>query len=149
MTITEGDYKLADEGRGKCVVKVKADGEDKWRLSVKVANTMNTLVTRAGEGMSAGPVMGTKMMPVPALEQLEKEISSLLNNLTNMKMEGGLIGQQNISMLFVTFQDLTSSSKETVDQKSLWLDKINVHIVSLLNGNNTKRCIYNFSISFC
>ena len=93
MTITEGDYKLADEGRGKCVVKVKADGEDKWRLSVKVANTMNTLVTRAGEGMSAGPVMGTKMMPVPALEQLEKEISSLLNNLTNMKMEGGLIGQ--------------------------------------------------------
>merc|ERR1712037_700783 len=64
MTITEGDYKLADEGRGKCVVKVKADGEDKWRLSVKVANSMNTL------------------------EQLEKEISSLLNNLTNMKMEG-------------------------------------------------------------
>ena len=93
MTITEGDYKLADEGRGKCVVKVKADGEDKWRLSVKVANTMNTLVTRAGESMSAGPVMGTKMMPVPALEQLEKEISSLLNNLTNIKMEGGLIGQ--------------------------------------------------------
>merc|ERR1712172_208513 len=88
MTITEGDYKLADEGRGKCMVKVKADGEDKWRLSVKVANTMNTPVTRAGEGMSAGPVMGTKMMPVPALEQLEKEISSLLNNLTNMKMEG-------------------------------------------------------------
>merc|ERR1711934_143389 len=88
MTITEGDYKLADEGRGKCVVKVKADGEGKWRLSVKVANTMNTLVTRTGEGMSAGPVMGTKMMPVPALEQLEKEISSLLSNLTNMKMEG-------------------------------------------------------------
>ena len=37
-------------------------------------------------------------MPVPALEQLEKEISSLLSNLTNMKMEGGLIGKQNISM---------------------------------------------------
>ena len=90
MTITEGDYKLADEGRGKCVVKVKADGEDKWRLSVKVANTMNTVVTRAGEGMSAGPVMGTKMMPVPALEQLEKEISGVLNNLTGMRMEGGL-----------------------------------------------------------
>ena len=108
MTITEGDYKLADEGRGKCVVKVKADGEDKWRLSVKVANSMNTLVTRAGEGMSAGPVMGTKMMPVPALEQLEKEISSLLNNLTNMKMEGERTAKYiNVYLLFV-FQDLTS-----------------------------------------
>ena len=131
MSVVEGSYKIADEGRGKCMVRVKADGESKWRLSVKVANTMNTLVTRAGEGMSAGPVMGTKMMPVPALEQLEKEISSLLNNLTNIKMEGGLIGQQNISMLFVTFQDLISSSKETVDQKSLWLDKLNVHICSV------------------
>ena len=37
MSIVEGDYKLADEGRGKCMVKVKADGEDKWRLSVKVS----------------------------------------------------------------------------------------------------------------
>ena len=89
MSIVEGDYKLADKGRGKCMVKVKADGEDKWRLSVKVANTMNTVVTRSGAGMSAGPVMGTKMMPVPALEQLEKEISGLLSNLTNIKMEGG------------------------------------------------------------
>ena len=89
MSIVEGDYKLADEGRGKCMVKVKADGEDKWRLSVKVANTMNTVVTKSGAGMSAGPVMGTKMMPVPALEQLEREISGLLSNLTNIKMEGG------------------------------------------------------------
>ena len=103
MTITEGDYKLADEERGKCVVKVKADGEDKWRLSVKVANTMNTLVTRAGEGMSAGPVMGTKMMPVPALEQLEKEISGVLNNLTGMRMEGGLIRKSMKISMFICY----------------------------------------------
>lgn len=108
MTITEGDYKLADEGRGKCVVKVKADGEDKWRLSVKVANTMNTVVTRAGEGMSAGPVMGTKMMPVPALEQLEKEISGVLNNLTGMRMEGGLIRTfyENLNVCLFSGSDL-------------------------------------------
>ena len=108
MTITEGDYNLADEGRGKCVVKVKADGEDKWRLSVKVANTMNTVVTRAGEGMSAGPVMGTKMMPVPALEQLEKEISGVLNNLTGMRMEGGLIRTfyENLNVCLFSGSDL-------------------------------------------
>ena len=108
MTITEGGYKLADEGRGKCVVKVKADGEDKWRLSVKVANTMNTVVTRAGEGMSAGPVMGTKMMPVPALEQLEKEISGVLNNLTGMRMEGGLIRTfyENLNVCLFSGSDL-------------------------------------------
>ena len=89
MSVAEGSYKIADEGRGACVVRVKADGAGKWRLSVKVANTMNTVVTKSGAGMSAGPVMGTKMMPVPALEQLEREISGLLSNLTNIKMEGG------------------------------------------------------------
>ena len=88
MSVVEGSYKIADEGRGKCMVRVKADGEGKWRLSVKVANTMNTLVTEADGKMEAGPVMGTKMMPVPALEQLEREISGVLNNLTNMRMEG-------------------------------------------------------------
>ena len=88
MSVVEGSYKIADEGRGKCMVKVKSDGEGKWRLSVKVANTMNTLVTETEGKMVAGPVMGTKMMPVPALEQLEREISDVLNNLTNMRMEG-------------------------------------------------------------
>merc|ERR1719391_954046 len=38
--------------------------------------------------MTAGPVMSTRMMPVPDLEQLEKEVSGMLNNLTDIRMEG-------------------------------------------------------------
>ena len=98
-------------------VQIKGDGENAWRVSAKVANTMNckvtkldqrntylelvkhsislqnitasvcrmTLldekyrriqnnqkricqVTKSGEAFSAGPIMGTKMMPVPRLE---------------------------------------------------------------------------------
>ena len=91
MSIVEGSYKLADEARGKCGVRIKSEGDDKWRLSVKVANTMNTLVTVSDGKAVAGPVMGTKMMPVPALEQLEREISAVLNNMTNIRMEGSIL----------------------------------------------------------
>merc|ERR1719342_761864 len=38
--------------------------------------------------MTAGPVMSTRMMPVPDLEKLEKEVSGMLNNLTDIRMEG-------------------------------------------------------------
>ena len=31
------------------------------------------------------------MMPVPALEKLEKEMSDLLSNITDIRKEGGLI----------------------------------------------------------
>ena len=31
-------------------------------------DTMNCQVTKSGEAFSAGPIMGTKMMPVPRLE---------------------------------------------------------------------------------
>ena len=35
-----------------------------------------------------GIVMSTKMMPVPALEQLEREISGVLNKMTDIRREG-------------------------------------------------------------
>merc|ERR1712107_437009 len=38
--------------------------------------------------MVPGIVMSTKMMPVPALEQLEIEISAVLNNMTDIRREG-------------------------------------------------------------
>merc|ERR1712243_240003 len=81
-----GNYKMADESK-RCSARVKAESDGKWRLSVKVANTMNTVLTEADGKMTAGPVMST-MMPVPDLEELEKEVSGMLNNLTDIRMEG-------------------------------------------------------------
>merc|ERR1712096_220694 len=85
----EGSYELAEAGgRGKATVRVKAEGEGQWRLAVKVANSMGCLITRAGENLTVGPVMSTKMMSVPALEQLEREISELLAGLTDIRLDG-------------------------------------------------------------
>merc|ERR1712183_876592 len=69
-------------------VQIKGDGENAWRVSAKVANTMNCQVTKSGEAFSAGPIMGTKMMPVPRLEEREKEVNSVLAGLTSISMEG-------------------------------------------------------------
>ena len=41
--------------------------------------------------------MSTRMMPVPDLEQLEKEVSGMLNNLTDIRMEGEFQGCGNKS----------------------------------------------------
>merc|ERR1712244_217311 len=83
----EGTYKLEDDNTGKCGLRVKEEG-DKLRLSVKVANSMNVVVRQEGEKWVGGPVMSTKMMPVPALESLEKEMSDLLSNITDVRREG-------------------------------------------------------------
>merc|ERR1712018_444102 len=69
-------------------VQIKGDGENTWRVSAKVANTMNCKVTKSGEAFSAGPVMGTKMMPVPRLEEREKEVNGVLSGLTSISIEG-------------------------------------------------------------
>ena len=49
-------------------VQVKSEGENTWRVSAKVANTMNCTVTKTGDTFIAGKVMSTMMMPVPRLE---------------------------------------------------------------------------------
>ena len=83
------NHEKALVGTFSVIVQPVVEPMEHYTALLKVANTMNTVVTKSGAGMSAGPVMGTKMMPVPALEQLEREISGLLSNLTNIKMEGG------------------------------------------------------------
>ena len=83
----EGTYKLADDTTGKCGLRVKEEG-DKLRVSVKVANSMNVVLSKQGDSWVGGPVMATKMMPVPALESLEKEMSDLLTNITDIRREG-------------------------------------------------------------
>merc|ERR1712055_222388 len=69
-------------------VQLRPEGPNTWKLSAKVANTMGCTVTKTGDCFSAGPVMSTKMMPVPILEEREAEISQVLNGLTNITREG-------------------------------------------------------------
>merc|ERR1712168_420670 len=83
----EGTYKLENDDNGKCGLRVKEEG-DKLRVSVKVANSMNVVLRQEGDKWVGGPVMSTKMMPVPALESLEKEMSDLLSNISDIRREG-------------------------------------------------------------
>ena len=53
-----------------------------------------------------GPVMSTRMMPVPDLEQLEKEVSGMLNNLTDIRMEGEFQGCGNKSQRWDQWLDI-------------------------------------------
>ena len=50
----EGSYKLQDEGRGRCMVKVQSQEAGKWKVMVKVANTMNCVVTETDGKMVPG-----------------------------------------------------------------------------------------------
>merc|ERR1711862_505369 len=86
MTI-EGEYQIAEEGK-EVSLTIKAEGEGKWRVEAKVANNMSTLVTEKDGGFSPGPVMSTRMMPAPELQELEREISNLLGALTNIFKDG-------------------------------------------------------------
>ena len=65
--------------------------------------------------------MSTKMMPVPALEQLEREISAVLNNMTDIRREGrDTVYTVNTN---IVIQDLNSSLRVMEKLKSLWLNK--------------------------
>ena len=81
----EGSYKQGDVS-----LNVVAEGEGKWRVQAKVANSMSCLVTKEGDKMVAGPVMSTRMMPPPDMQELESRISALLSGITNIVREGML-----------------------------------------------------------
>merc|ERR1711862_1073765 len=86
MTI-EGEYQIAEEGK-EVSLTIKTEGEGKWRVQAKVAYNMSTLVTEKDGVFTAGPVMSTRMMPSPELQELEREISNLLGELTNIFKDG-------------------------------------------------------------
>ena len=56
----EGTYKLADDTTGKCGLRLKEEEGGKLRVSVKVANSMNVVLSKAGDKWTGGPVMSTK-----------------------------------------------------------------------------------------
>ena len=84
----EGVYELADVEKGKVSLRIKAEGDGKWRVQAKVANNMNCVVTEENGVFTPGPMMSTKMMPVPKLEELENHISKLISGLTKISKEG-------------------------------------------------------------
>merc|ERR1712071_262068 len=87
----EGEYELADEGKGKVTLRIKADGDGKWRVQAKVCNNMNCVVTEADGVFTPGPVMSTRMMPPPDMQELENEISKLLSELTKISKDGDMV----------------------------------------------------------
>ena len=84
----EGVYQLADDSKGKASLRIKAEGEGKWRVQAKVANNMSCLVTEEGGVFTPGPVMATKMMPVPKVEELEMHVSRVITGITNIYKTG-------------------------------------------------------------
>jgi hypothetical protein len=100
----EGVYELADVEKGKVSLRIKADGDGKWRVQAKVANNMNCVVTEENGVFTPGRVMSTKMMPVPEMEELENHISKLISGLTNITKEGkedvSFLGEPIILFLF-------------------------------------------------
>jgi len=78
----EGDW----EGRFK--LNVEKVGEGSWRLCAKVGNSINCTVTEKDGKMVSGPIMSTKMMPPPHLQQLEQEVTSILEKLEGLRREG-------------------------------------------------------------
>lgn len=78
----EGDW----EGRFK--LQVEKTGDKTYRVSAKVGNSMSCTVTEENGTFVSGPVMATKMMPPPHLQQLEQEVSNILEGLTGLRRDG-------------------------------------------------------------
>ena len=56
----EGTYKLAEDTTGKCALRLKEEEGGKLRVSLKVANSMNVILSKTGDKWTGGPVMSTK-----------------------------------------------------------------------------------------
>ena len=81
-------YDLADGDKGRVSIRIKEEGEGKWRVQAKVANSMNCMVTEEGGVFTPGHVMSTRMLPPPDLQELEKEISKMISELTKISKDG-------------------------------------------------------------
>merc|ERR1712112_299938 len=69
-------------------VEIKSEGPNTWKLSAKVANNMGCTVTKDGDTFKSSPVMCTRMMPPPDLQEKENTLSKILSELTGIKVEG-------------------------------------------------------------
>jgi len=75
------------EGRFK--LDIAKEGANAWRVSAKVGNNMSCLVQQGQDGkLKSGPVMSTKMMPPPHLQELEREVTGILTSLVSWRRDG-------------------------------------------------------------
>ena len=84
----EGVYELEDVEKGEVKLTIKSEGEGKWRVQAKVANNMSNMVTEENGVFTPGPVMSTRMMPPPELQELERKMSDLLSGLNKIYKDG-------------------------------------------------------------
>ena len=69
--------------------KDERTGEMKLKMMAKVGNRMNCEVTvMENLKMKFGPVMMTRMMPPPELQQIERNLQQLLENLNGISKTG-------------------------------------------------------------
>merc|ERR1712243_452355 len=68
-------------------VEIKSEGPNTWKLSAKVANNMGCTITKDGETFKASPVMCTRMMPPPDLQEKENTLSKILSELTGINVK--------------------------------------------------------------
>ena len=84
-------------------VMIAKENSSSWRLSAKVANSISATVTRTeGGGWSVGSVISTQMMPPPHLEAKERAFTTLLTNLTDLRLEGtnlALVARESVQIL--------------------------------------------------
>jgi len=85
---TTGNEGIEGNWKGEFSVQIRSAGDKSWRVSAKVANSMNCTVTQQNGQMVAGPVMSTRMMPPPHLQSLEQEVSAMLAGLTAIRRDG-------------------------------------------------------------
>merc|ERR1711892_466865 len=87
----EGVYELEDVEKGEVKLAIKSEGEGKWRVQAKVANNMSNMVTEENGVFTPGPVMSTRMMPPPELQELERKMSDLLSGLNKIYKDGDVL----------------------------------------------------------
>ena len=84
-------------------VMITKKNSSSWRLSAKVANIISATITRTeGGGLSVRYVSSTKMMPRPHLWAKERAFVTLLNNLTDLRLEGtnlALVARESVQIL--------------------------------------------------
>ena len=73
-------------GRSKLMIEKTREGA--WHIAAEVANIISCDVPQGADGkLVSGPVMSTRIVPLPERQQLENEATSILDGLTSLRLE--------------------------------------------------------------
>ena len=74
---------------------IEKTGEAAWHIAAEVANIKSCNVTQGADGKPvSGPVILTKMMPPPELQELENEATTILEGLTSLRRKEETLVQE-------------------------------------------------------